>query len=183
MIASRVPKTLLLLGAATVMLTACDKTVDGTAGTSQAPPPTAAPPASSENPFAARNQCALLDQILAGRGFPKATPSVADSQRSCVSKKPGDGPDAGVIGLTLQAGQRYTDNVADPSKAHAGNVNGRPLIEERQPIGSSGSCVIKLAVATNSRALIDVTNGSDTDVACAAARDLAVKLDPLLPKG
>lgn len=37
MIASRVPKTLLLLGAATVMLTACDKTVDGTAGTGQAP--------------------------------------------------------------------------------------------------------------------------------------------------
>ncbi|WP_409466849.1 DUF3558 family protein [Amycolatopsis sp. GA6-003] len=168
---------LISLGAIVGVLTACDSTVHGTAETGQA-----APAASSSNPFAARNQCALLDQILADRGYPKAIPSIADSKRSCMAQKPGDGPDAGVIGLTLQDGQRYTDNIAEPSKAHAGNVNGRPLIEEREPIGSSGSCLIKLAVATNSRALIDVTNGSDTDVACEAARKLAVKLDPLLPK-
>ncbi|MGW7531971.1 hypothetical protein [Amycolatopsis sp. NPDC054798] len=163
-----------------MLMVACDKPIDGAAEARH----TTAPPAPSSpgNPFAARNQCALLDQILTGRGYPKAIPSVADSKRSCVTQKPGDGPDAGVVGLTLQDGQRYTDNIANPSKAHSGNVNGRPLIEEREPLGSSGSCVIKLAVATTSRAILDVTNGSDTDVACKAAESLATKLDPLLPK-
>ncbi|MFE3172611.1 hypothetical protein ACFXPA_06030 [Amycolatopsis sp. NPDC059090] len=42
--------------------------------------------------------------------------------------------------------------------------------------------MLKLAVEPNSRAIIDVTSGTDTDAACKTAEGLADKLDPLLPK-
>ncbi|WP_409466848.1 hypothetical protein [Amycolatopsis sp. GA6-003] len=166
-------------------LTACDNSVDGTAapGQTASSTPSASSP-SSGNPFAARNQCTLLDQLLAGQGYPKAIPSVADSKRSCAAQKHGDGLDSTVVGLTLQDGQRYTDNVVNPSKARTGKINGtRPALEEREPLGSSGQCMLKLAVPPNSRAIVDVTSGTDTDAACKTAQSLAEKLDPLLPKG
>ncbi|GAA1023168.1 MULTISPECIES: hypothetical protein [Amycolatopsis] len=184
MITSRTSSLLVLLGASAIALTACDNSVGGTAAPGQtASAAPSAPPPSSANPFSARNQCALLDQLLAGQGYPKAIPSVADSKRSCAAQKPGDGLDATVVGLTLQDGQRYTDNVANPSKTRTGKVNGtRPVLEEREPLGSSGQCMLKLAVEPNSRAIIDVTSGTDTDAACKTAEGLADKLDPLLPK-
>ncbi|WP_409183419.1 hypothetical protein F9C11_02960 [Amycolatopsis sp. VS8301801F10] len=178
------PRLLALLGAAAIALTACDSSVDGVAAPRQTVPSIpSARPSSSGNPFSARNQCALLDQLLTGWGYAKARPSVADSKRSCAAQKPGGGPDATVVGLTLQDGQRYTDNVVNPSRTRTGKINGsRPVLEEREPLGSSGQCMLKLAVEPNSRAIVDVTGGTDTDAACKSAEDLADKLDPLLPK-
>ncbi|ATY09469.1 DUF3558 domain-containing protein [Amycolatopsis sp. AA4] len=179
----RTPKAALLLGSAALALTACGSTVDGTAQPSGTAPATPHPSASSGNPFSDRNQCALLDQILSGAGFPKAAPSIAQGQKACVTQKASGGINATSIGLLLQEGQRYTDNINNPGKARSGTLNGRSFIEEREPLGSSGQCSISMSVESSSRAIIIVTGGNDTAASCGTAEDLTKKLDPLLPKG
>jgi hypothetical protein len=128
------------------------------------------------------DQCALVDRLLAGKGFPKATPTIADSKRSCAAQKPSVGTVRGTdAGISLQSGQLYTDNINNPSTARRGNVNGRPSIEQPEPLGSPGQCQVGMAVASTSRALVLVTGGSDTAASCQTAEDLATKLEPLLP--
>ncbi|WP_406640683.1 hypothetical protein [Amycolatopsis sp. WGS_07] len=141
------------------------------------------PPASSGNPFSNRNQCALLDQILSGQGFPKATPSIAQGRKACAADKASGGINATAVALGLQEGQRYTDGIGSPDKVRSGKINGRPFIEEPAPLGSSGQCSIFMSVESGSRAIIIVTGGNDTAASCSTAEDLAKKLDPLLPKG
>lgn len=179
----RTPKATLLLGSATLALTACGSTVDGAAQPSGTPSVTYPPSASSGNPFSERNQCALLDQILSGAGFPKAAPSIAQGQKACTTQKASGGINATDVALLLQEGQRYTDNINSPDKARSGKINGRSFIEEPEPMGSSGQCSISMSVESSSRAIIIVTGGNDTAASCGTAEDLTKKLDPLLPKG
>ncbi|WP_134667628.1 MULTISPECIES: DUF3558 domain-containing protein [unclassified Amycolatopsis] len=180
----RAVKAALLIGAAALVLTACDNTVNGAAqtnGTTSAAPPSSS--ASSGNPFSERKQCALLDQILNGEGFPKAAPSLAQGRKACAADKASGGANATAVALALQEGQRYADGIGSPDKARSGKISGRPFIEEPEPMGSSGQCSISMSVESSSRALIIVTGGVDTSASCGMAEKLATKLDPLLPKG
>ncbi|WP_206785243.1 DUF3558 family protein [Amycolatopsis sp. MtRt-6] len=180
----RAPRALAALAVA-LGLTGCTSQVGGqaTASSSAAqstPPGTNSP---STSPFSGLNQCSMLDEALAGQGFPRATPTVARAKESCRTSKAtsGDSPGVDVI-LSLQTGQNYRDNVGNPSQASEGNVNGRPAVEEREPENSSGQCGVWLEVKPNSRALVLVSSGSDTATACAQVEAIAEKVEPLLPK-
>lgn len=129
------------------------------------------------------NQCALLDELLAGQGFPKASPDVADPGHACGTSKPSSATTRGLdVGLNLQAGRGYKENITDPGKARTGDVNGRPAIEEPAPLGSPGQCSIVMSVEPGSRAIVDVSSGSDTTAACDTAKQLATQFEPKLPK-
>ncbi|WP_275291697.1 DUF3558 family protein [Amycolatopsis sp. La24] len=174
--------TLALVGAA-----ACSNPVDGAATPTTSAPAAASSPASiSGNPFASLDQCQLLDQILAGQGFPPAQPSVADSNRSCRSAKKSQNAatdPAAEVGIALQNGQKYTDNIQNPSSAHNGNIDGRKLIEQRDLLGSPGGCQVGMEVGPNARALVIVLISDDTQAACKKAEDVATALDKRLPRG
>ncbi|WP_134731460.1 DUF3558 family protein [Amycolatopsis nivea] len=173
--------TLAIVGTA-----ACGNPVNGAATpTASTLAPASSPASSSDNPFASLNQCQLVDQILAGQGFPPATPSVADSKRSCRSEKTSDNAakdPAAEVGIALQNGQKYTDNIQNPNSAHEGNVDGRKLIEQRDLLGSPGGCQIGMEVGPNARALVIVLIGDDTAAACKKAEDVATALDKRLPR-
>jgi hypothetical protein len=128
------------------------------------------------------NPCTVLDQVLAGEGFPQATPTLARSKESCGANKPTSGNTPGVdVSLSLQAGQNYKDTVGK-GQAAEGNVNGRPAIEEREPQNSSGQCGVWMDVQPDSRALVLVSSGSDTPTASKKVEEVAAKIEPLLPK-
>lgn len=183
---SRAKLPLVLLGALGLATAGCSSPV---AGTPQPDKPTAAASTSaaaptSGNPFAARNQCALLDQILAGQGFPKATPSVAQPDRACAAQKPSSGTGKGIqVGLFLQEGRLYTDSITHPETAKRGDINGRPSVEEPAPLGTPGQCDITMAVEPHARADLGVTSDLPTEEACAQAEKYAIAVEPLLPKG
>jgi hypothetical protein len=176
-------RVLITLAALTLAPTACTSQVGGQANPSSSAVDSTAPP-SNANPFASLNSCTMLDQVLAGQGFPKAEPTIARSKESCRASKPTSGNTPGVdVALSLQAGQNYKDNVGNPSQASEGNVNGRLAVEEREPEHSSGQCGVWLEVKPNSRALVlAAASSSDTATVCKLVEGFAEKIEPLLPK-
>ena len=185
MIARRVSAVFAAL-ALTAGLTACTSQVEGQANPGASSPGTTAPGTStpsSGGPSAGSNSCTILDQVLAGQGFPKATPTIASAKVTCAATKPRAGDVSPVdVTLSLQPGRGYKENVGNPSQASEGKVNGRPAIEEREPEHSSGQCGIWLEMKPSSRALVLVTSGSDTANACKLVEGFAEKIEPLLPK-
>ncbi|HWC55761.1 MAG TPA: DUF3558 family protein [Sphingomicrobium sp.] len=184
MIVRRVPVAFATLALA-LGLTACTSQVGGQANPSSvaAESTTQSSDApSADNPFAGLNQCTIVDQALAGEGFPPATPSIARSKETCGTQKLASENTPGiVVGLSLQAGQNYKDTVGK-GQAAEGDVNGRPAIEEREPQNSSGQCGVWMEVKPNSRALVLVSASTDTATACKTVEDVAAKIEPLLPK-
>lgn len=175
----------LILAALALGLTACSSTVGGAATPATTPPASTAAPASPtgtgnpSNPFINSNPCTILDQALAGEGFPTAAPNIADPEHACSFNK----PPYGTVGLLLQAGQTIEENIADPSKARTGHVHERRAIQIRENVGAKGDCMNTIEVKPNSRASIVVTLVSrNTDEACAAVNDASAKIEPLLPK-
>ncbi|GAA3538708.1 hypothetical protein GCM10022222_22870 [Amycolatopsis ultiminotia] len=131
------------------------------------------------------NQCTLLDQILAGQGYSAAHPTVADPKRSCRADKSfsDGGTRLGLdVVISLQDGQKYTDDIANPQQARSGKITGRPFIEQRDPLGVPGGCQIGMAVGSNARALVIVSTGTDSDAACKTTEEVASSLEPKLPK-
>lgn len=181
MIAQRVPVAFaaLVLG---FCLTACTTMVGGQPSPSSPGSTANSTTADPSDPFAGMSACIILDQALAGQGFPQAVPGVASPQHSCHAFKPtsGDTPPLD-IGLVLQAGGNYRDNVNNPAMASDGKVNERPAIEEQEPLKVKGQCAIRFQVR-DSRALLSLTYGSDTANACKQIENLAPKVEPLLPK-
>jgi hypothetical protein len=164
-------------------LTACTSEVGGQATPSSSVPATSTATADSDNPFAGLSPCTILDQALAGQGFPQAEPTVADAKDGCRASKPSSGAAQGLdIALVLQAGGNYKNNVNNPSQASEGKVNGRPAIEEREPQHSSGQCAIRFQVKQDSRALLVLNSDLDTASACKQVEGIAEKVEPLLPK-
>ncbi|MEC3975075.1 DUF3558 family protein [Amycolatopsis sp. H20-H5] len=167
------------------MLAGCSSPVEGQAKPGTVPSSSqasgsASPTSDPSNPFASMDPCKLLDQVLAGQGYEPATPDIADPKRSCGTKK---GAIQGQLGLALQAGQKIDDNIANPAKAAPAKINGRRSVQEKEPLGDHGDCTIGMEVQSNSRALVLFNSSSKTtDEACAAAQDLALKVEPLLPK-
>jgi hypothetical protein len=184
--AKRVPVAFAAL-ALTLSLSACTSQVGGQAAPSSqagvSTPDTSTASGDPNSPFAGLNQCTMLDQALAGQGFPQAEPTIARAKETCRATKPTSGSTPGVdVALSLQAGQNYKDNVGNPSQASEGNVNGRPAVEEREPEHSTGQCGVWLEVKPNSRVLVLVSSGSDTASACKNVEEVAAKVEPLLPK-
>ena len=171
--------------ALTFGLTACTSQVGGQANPSSTASVSTAPESNTtgSNPFSGLDSCALLDQALAGQGFPQAEPTVARSKESCRATKVAtvDTPGADVA-LSLQAGQNYRDNVGNPSQASEGKVNGRPAVEDREPQHSSGQCGVWMEVQPKSRALVLLSASTDTESACKQTEEIAAKVEPLLPK-
>jgi len=168
-------------------LTACTSQVGGQATPSSheasTDPATGSATADPDNPFAGLSPCTVLDQALAGQDFPKAEPMVADKKNSCRSSKPTAGDTPGVdVGLSFQAGRGYKENVGNPSQASEGNVNGRPAVEEREPLNAKGQCDVWLEVKPNSRAFVLLASGSDTAKSCQLVEAITAKIEPLLPK-
>jgi len=132
-----------------------------------------------DDPFASLNPCTLLDQALKDEGYPAAVPSSADPKHTCDLNK----PSYGGVGLQLQAGRKYEENLGDPSKARTGDVNGRQAVQVKGRLGSKGACEIFMDVKSSSRAIVVVTLVSrNTDEACTYAGQEATKIEPLLPK-
>ncbi|MGW5720705.1 DUF3558 family protein [Amycolatopsis sp. NPDC003865] len=168
-------------------LTACTDQVGGQATPSSSPAGTSAPTSTGsvdpDNPFAGLNPCTILDQALEGLNFPKAVPTVADAKESCRASKPstvsGQGAD---VAVSLQPGLGYRDNVGNPSQASEGNVNGRPAVEEREPLNVAGQCGVWLEVKPSSRAQVLVASGGDTQASCKLVEEVAPKVETQLPK-
>ncbi|WP_410636967.1 DUF3558 family protein [Amycolatopsis sp. lyj-346] len=174
--------------ALTLTLTACTSQVGGQATPSSQAPGSTAPSTDSattdpDNPFSGVSSCSILNQALAGQGYPKAEPLVANPKQGCRTTKPASGNTPGVdVGLSLNPGRGYKENVGNPSQASEGNVNGRPAVMEREPLNAKGQCDVWLEVKPNSRAFVLLASGSDTARACQLVEDVAAKVEPLLPK-
>jgi hypothetical protein len=174
----------LATAALTAGLAGCTSEVGGQATpSSQATATTAPATADPGNPFAGLSPCTILDQVLAGQGFPPAAPTLADSKHGCGTEKPTSGNVQSVdVSLILQPGGNYKNNVNNPGQASEGKVNGRPAIEEQEPQHSSGQCSIRFQVKQDSRALLVLSSSLDTASACNQVKDIAEKVEPLLPK-
>jgi hypothetical protein len=136
-----------------------------------------------DDPFSGLSPCSIIDQALTGQGYPKAEPLVANPEHGCRTTKPTSGNTPGVdIGLSLDSGRGYKENVGNPSQASEGNVNGRPAVMEREPMNSPGQCDVWLEVKPNSRAFVLLASGSDTAKACQLVEEVTAKIEPLLPK-
>ncbi|WP_329068171.1 hypothetical protein [Amycolatopsis sp. NBC_01480] len=108
-------------------LTACGTNVGGQAQPSSVSPALPAP--ASSTGLGALNPCKTLDEVLAGQGMQPAA-TVADPQRSCHAAKPSTGTEDNLdIGLSLQDGQSYKDNISNPSQASPGTVGPRAAVE------------------------------------------------------
>lgn len=188
MTSQRIAAVLTTLACATLALTACTSQVGGQANPSSATagsdsPTTSAPSGDPDNPFASLNPCTLLDQALAGQGFPAAERTIADAKETCAANKPRSGDVNPVdVALSLQPGRGYRNNVGNPSQASEGKVHERAAVEEREPQHSPGQCGIWLEVKPMSRAYVLVTSGSDTANSCKLVEGFAEKIEPLLPK-
>lgn len=179
--AARHRATVITLATLALALSACDSKVGGTpqaadtpTGSSSSAAPSNAP---SGNPFADLNACTVIDQVMEGQGFPPAQPSAADRLRSCASNKTGDAN----VGVALQDGEIYNANIPDPSKASEGHVGARRAIIERDPVGAAGQCAITMEVKPSSRALVSLTTEGTTEAACERVKDIAIKVEKLLP--
>ncbi|WP_431901906.1 hypothetical protein [Amycolatopsis thermoflava] len=130
-------------------------------------PTTAAPTADPLEPLTA---CAVLDQLLAGQGFTPGRPiGVRDE---CGASKPG----YGTVSVTLEQEQ------GEPEGAAPLDVNGRKALIGQ--FTGPGTCEVVLDVPGHAQAATTVVLlSADLQAeACAAAQDLAISLEPLLPR-
>jgi hypothetical protein len=175
--------TVLTLATLALALSACDSKVGGTpqAAETSSSSPSSAPATGSPggNPFTGLSPCTIIDQVMAGEGFPAAAPGTVDRERSCSSNKPGDA----AVGVALQDNTGYDQGIPDPSKASRGHVGPRNAIIERGSIGAAGQCSISIEVKPKSRALVSVSGNDTTEQACDRVTAIAVKVEKLLPSG
>src|SRR5947208_5803648 len=156
-------RALIVLATLALALTACDSTVHGNPTTTTPTSGLSSSSPSSNDPFAAVSPCTILDQALGGEGYPAAAPDLADPKHSCSVDK----PSYGTVALSLQAGQTYEQNIPDPSKAHTGDVNGRPAVQIPERLGDKGACDIAMEVKPGSRAtVVIVLLSRNTTEAC-----------------
>jgi hypothetical protein len=146
------------------------------AASSTAPPSNAA----SVDPFDGLKACAVLDKALEGRGFSPAVVDTSGGDNGCKADK----AQYGGLNLTLQPDLGINDINGDKSQQHDGYVLGRPSIQVREGLGSSGDCAIAMEVTNTSRAFVvaSLSTGT-TDEACTFVESVADKVEPQLPKG
>jgi hypothetical protein len=121
----------------------------------------------------------MLDQALAGQGYPASTPDTADPEHACDTVKPG----YGTLGVNLQDGQSYNSHLGDAKQTQEGHVRNRRAVLSKGILQTSAGCEVSMEVKPNSRAIVDAALSSGTlDQACTDARKLAEEVDLLLPK-
>ncbi|WP_297546102.1 hypothetical protein [Amycolatopsis sp.] len=143
---------------------------------------TPAPGSSVSDPFAGIDLCSLVDQAVAGQGFPAVQPNadfVASGRRECETKK----PEFGTVGIQVQVGATFDKDLPAGSTGRSGHLNGRPFIQATNILGTLDGCDIVMEVKPNSRAIVGVTlSTGTTDDACTYVGQFATKVEPLLPK-
>ncbi|HWD02349.1 MAG TPA: hypothetical protein VG674_07845 [Amycolatopsis sp.] len=164
---------------ATLVGLACTLTACGGSAVGGTPAPASPAPSSSAaqsaTPLAGLSPCATLDKAIAGQGFPPATPSVADPEHACGTKKAGYGS----IGVNLQDGQSYNTNFGDPDQIQEGTIRKRRAILEMATDHTSGSCAVSMEVRPHSRAMVFVgLSAGTTDQACTDTKTLAPRGRP-----
>jgi hypothetical protein len=149
----------------------------GTSAASNTAPPSNA---ASVNPFDGLKACEVLDKALEGSGFSAAVVDKAGGDNGCKADK----AQYGGLNLTLQPDLGIKDLNGDKSKQHDGDIHGRPSIQVREGLGSSGDCAIAMEVTNTSRAFVvaSLSTGT-TDEACTFVENVANKVEPQLPKG
>lgn len=134
----------------------------------------------SQNPFTGIQSCKLLNEALNDFDFPEGERNDTAGPDGCQAQK----LDYGVVGFSLQSGGTLADYPNDPSRAHRGNINGRPSIIESEGIGADGACGVAMEVPPQSRAIIEVTlQTGSTDEACDFVKDVGESIEPMLPNG
>jgi hypothetical protein len=121
------------------------------------------------------NACQVLDQLLAGQGF---DPGKNQNKRNeCTTSK----LNFGAYSIALDSTQGIADFATSNAGATQTAVNGRKAMEFEP---SPGMCVYALEAGQNARALAISNMASSTANAraCPSAKQLAEKLEPLLPK-
>lgn len=178
MITSRPRHALIVVLAGAVLAsTACTNPTTRNAGQASASTPTPAPSASRRDVFGEMNACQVLDDLLAGQGF---EPGENKTRRNeCGTLK----PDYGGYAIALDPVQGLAEFVVTDPGAVSTKINGRNAMQA--PTGIYGGCAIAIEVSAHARALVVATMSysENQPMACPAARELAVKLEPLLPKG
>lgn len=136
-------------------------------------------PKTQANPFTGFKACELLDKAMAGMGFPPSEVSIAGSNNGCQTSK----PQVATYALYLQPSYplgKFGDN---PSKLHDGQINGRNAVLRRENGGSDGACDIAMAVPPADTAIVGLQYNGSTDKACDLVKQLAKKIEPMLPGG
>jgi len=160
---------------AVLIVTACSSTVSGI----PSPDPRASsmtPSAGPQDALSALDSCTILEQLVAGQGFEAGVRKTARNE--CHVSK----PEYGTLSLALDPQQGLADLETQDAGRTPAEINGRrALVGEPE---RSGMCEVGLGVTEGSRALVLVTlvNSDLYAQACPAARDLATKLEPLLPR-
>ncbi len=145
--------------------------VPGSASPADAVPSTT----TSANVFGTMNACQVLDQLLAGQGFDPGQNKSARNQ--CTASK----LEFGTYGLTFDQSQNLADFAASNPGATQTAVNGRNAM---QALPTPGMCVYALEVGQNARATagVNMAYPKDNAKACPNAKQLAERLEALLPK-
>ncbi|GAB3584019.1 hypothetical protein GCM10027445_59600 [Amycolatopsis endophytica] len=169
------PRSIVLLAAAAaavVTLSGCSQTVSGTAS----PEPHPSANVSVEDSLKALDACAVLAQLVEGQGF---EPGVRKTVRNeCHASK----ADYGTYSLALDPYQGLAEFEGQATEIVPLQINGREGREGKP--GIAGMCEVALEVGEHARALTaaTMTRPGDDAKACPAARDLAAKVEPLLPE-
>lgn len=165
-----------------LMLAACDSTVSGNPGASPLSGSSSIPSSNvtAADPFAGLNLCALVDQGVAGQGFPPAQvdPGIK-SKRQCSTQK----PEFAIVGLIVQVNVPYNSSQIAGAAIKTGTVNDRPAVQASGGTDDPSGCDIVMEVKPNSRATVSAGFSSGVvDDACTLAQQVATKIEPLLPK-
>lgn len=161
--------------AAAVVMTGCYTTMAGSASKPTEPTPTGTTGTVNSNPFGTLKACQVLDQLLAGQGF--APGDNQNARNECTTSK----IDFGAYSIALDPTRDLTDFEATNAGTTQTVVNGRNAMQAKP---TRGMCVYALEVGQNARALVlanmaDPRQGAQS---CPSAKQLAEKLEPLLPK-
>lgn len=165
--------------AAAALVSGCSEKTAGEA----APEPSNSSKTSSD-PFGGRPACDVLNSVLQAHqpNFDPGSPDRIGGPNECQAhRKQNFG--GGTVALGLNPTAPYNSaKGSDPNKMHAGEVNGRRAMLERDTLGSAGGCAISMDAGTNARADVTVELGADTDGACKLAQNVAESVEAQLPK-
>lgn len=161
--------------AASLAVAGCSSTTPGNASPSTASTSTSATGTTSTDPFGALQACQVLNQLVAGQGFDPGSNKTAHNQ--CTASK----PDFGAYGVFLDPVQGLGEYSAENPGSVSAQINGRKALRVEP---DRGMCEFALEVGQHARALTTATmaNPKDNAQACPSAKQLAEKLEPLLPK-
>lgn len=163
------------VAAAALAVAGCSSTTPGSASPSTASTSASATGTTSTDPFGALQACQVLNQLVAGEGFDPG--SNKSSRNQCITSK----LNFGAYGVVLDPVQGLSEYSIQNPGAISTQINGRKAFQAEP---DRGMCEFALEVGQHARAQATATmaNSKDNAQACPSAKQLAEKLEPLLPK-